>query len=169
MTSEEATGWWAVLLDGALGSVVGTVASVLIAVYVIKRQLRSERALAREERRHAAALSLLTVCHELSSQRHELFRLFEAEHPNAPEGWDDKAHDMARREQYGLPLAVSVGGAVARSYLKMNESVFSLWQMANEPEFVDPPRVLVALMELGEPIGDITEALREHLVETVAD
>lgn len=165
---KQGTDWWPVLLDGALGAFLGTVASVAIALIVIKRQVRHERELARESRRHAACLTLLTEAIEMSRERRSLLRALERAHPDLPNGWDELGMSLVNRGQFALPLAHAVGGLVEPAFTRLNAHLSLLWLQANEPEFADSS-VIPVVLRLEENIDDFTGALREHLADSSWD
>jgi hypothetical protein len=59
------TNWPAVLLDGSVGGVVGTFGAFWSAVWVVKRQSRSDRELSRLERRLATAVTIHPILQDI--------------------------------------------------------------------------------------------------------
>jgi hypothetical protein len=169
----EPTNWWAVLLDGALGAFVGVVASVVIALYVIHRQISHERDLAREERRNAACLALLGVIDEIARFRQTLVRQLESDRTQLPpDDWYALVAQMSSRDQYALPLAAAVGGRVLANYGKVNRAVVMVWalpDMLYDVDRVRPGDLYSALAALEEPLDDASGAIRDYLTALAAD
>lgn len=167
------TNWWAVLLDGALGAFVGVVASVVIALYVIHRQISHERDLARQERRNAACLALLGVIGEIARIRQTLVRQLESDRtPLPPADWYGLVAQMSSRDQYALPLAAAVGGRVLANYGKVNRAVVMVWALPDTLYDVDrvrPADLYSALAALEEPLDDAHGAIRDYLTALAAD
>lgn len=168
----ETTSWWAVLLDGALGAFVGVVASVVIALYVIHRQISHERSLAREERRNATCLALLSVVDEIARIRQTLAGQMESDQTQLPTGdWYAQVAHMSSRDQYALPLAAAVGGRVLANYGKVNRGVVAVWALPSilyDADHVRPKELYSALAALEEPIDDAYGAIREYLIALTA-
>jgi hypothetical protein len=168
----EETDWWAILLDGALGAFAGVFASVLIALYVIQRQIKHERALAREERRNAACVALLGVVDEIARLRQILVRHLESDRSQLPPDWYAQVAQMQARDQYALPLAAAVGGRVLDNYGKVNRGVALVWMLPDALYAVDrvrPRDLYSALAGLEEPLDDVNGAVRDYLIALAAD
>jgi hypothetical protein len=168
----EPTDWWTVLLDGALGAFVGVVASVVIALYVIRRQITHERSLAREERRNAACLALLGVIDEISRIRQALVRQLDSDRTQLPsDDWHAQVAQMSARDQYALPLAAAVGGRVLASYGAVNRAVVMVWALPDvlyNVEHVRPKDLYSALVALEQPVDDAYGAIRDYLIAIAA-
>lgn len=169
----EPTGWWAVLFDGALGAFVGVLASVLIALYVVHRQIAHERALAREERRNAACVALLGVVDEIARIRQTLVRHLESDRTQLPPGdWYAQVAQMMAKDQYALPLAAAVGGRVLANYGSVNRGVASVWMLPDilySADRVRPKDLFSALAALEEPLDDVNGAIRDYLIALATD
>lgn len=169
----ESADWWTILLDGAIGAAVGVAASVVIALYVVRRQIGHERSLAREERRSAACLALLGVIDEIARIRHTLVRQLDSDRTQLPSGdWHAQVAQMSSRDQYALPLAAAVGGRVFDSYGPVNRAVVMVWALPDvlyDVEHVRPKDLYSALVALEEPLDDAYGAIRDYLIAVAAD
>lgn len=168
----ESTGWWAILLDGALGAFAGVVASVLIALYVVQRQIKHERALSREERRNTACVALLGGVDEIARLRRSLVRRLESDRSQLPDDWYAQVSQIMARDQYALSLAAAVGGRVLENYGKVNRGVAMVWMLPDVLYAVDsvrPGDLHAALAQLEEPLDDVNGAIRDYLIDLTAD
>ncbi|MER6975137.1 hypothetical protein ABT304_29025 [Nocardioides sp. NPDC000445] len=167
----EPTDWWVGLLDGALGAFVGVVASVVIALYVIHRQISHERSLAREERRNSACLALLGVIDEMARIRQTLVRQLEADRTQLPPDWDIQVAQLISRDQYALPLAAAVGGRVLNNYGSVNRAAVMVWALPDvlhDVNHVPPGDLYSAIAALEEPLDDAYGAIRDYLTALAA-
>jgi hypothetical protein len=149
------TDWWPVLLDGSLGAAIGTFGAFGAALYVVKRQSKADRALAREERRTAAVTALLSISYDAMRELDNL--------PSVIEG--NNINDLTRafqlfedRVESAEPLAAAVGGAVNTAYEQLLEAVevidgMVLYDRGSAEERMDA--YLVALDRLGMFIGNL--------------
>src|SRR4051794_6248363 len=87
--SLDPAGWWGVLLGGSVGAVIGTVASVSVALIVVQRQAKHNRDLALDDQRRELLLELLRLVAELRSAGYRL-----AGRPSGDEDIWDYYQDM---------------------------------------------------------------------------
>jgi hypothetical protein len=114
---------WTVLLGGALGSIIGVLASVGVAIYVVRRQAEIDRERILGDRRDEACLKLLELVHDMLGQIDAMFALNEralAVEDNSPsERQAELLSEILRlekRAKYGQALAARVGGRVLDAY-----------------------------------------------------
>lgn len=116
---------------GFAGALIGTLASVVIALRVIRWQTKHDKRQAREERRTSICLTLLTATHEVLRGLQAVMDVL-PKGPSATEAsfdpFDTQPPVQALIDQvtYLLPLAHSVGGDVAPKFMDMYDAVWSV-------------------------------------------
>ena len=146
--------WWQALLGGSVGSV----ASVVIAIWVVRRQARSDQ----EARRNDACLALLTACNDIFRMTQDLYDPIDHENDALDQASAGKLlAELAYRTQASVPFAFAAGGDLVPAFMNLRDRIQHALDMVWDSSANDHFNQITGIQERLE---DVLTVIRRHLV-----